>query len=94
MTNHEIFELWRNRSLADLTTEERLEYKADQQESNRRYDSAWQKVERRTPMREIQAFWEPFEGDLEHRLANAGELELCSIRSATIANADLMRTII
>jgi hypothetical protein len=60
VSNHGIFEEWRNRELQQLSENEKVEYEADRRESNRRYDRAWEEVESRANAREVEAFWEPF----------------------------------
>jgi hypothetical protein len=60
VSSHVIFEVWRNRELLQLSAEEKLEYEADKQESNRRYKQAWEEVESRTSAKEVDKFWELF----------------------------------
>eukprot|EP00935_MAST-01C_sp_MAST-1C-sp1_P001912 g1912.t1 len=68
LSNHEIFEKWRIRDVAKLTAEERTEYEADIEESNRRYDRAFGCVLAHTSEEEQAAFWKPFaESDDELR---------------------------
>jgi hypothetical protein len=69
VSNHGIFECWRNRELQKLSKEEKVEYEADKRESNRRYNQAWEKVESRANSREVEAFWEPFKESRKESIA-------------------------
>ena len=60
LSNHELFEKWRVRDLAELAADERVEYEDDLVESNRRYDKAYATVLDHTSTAEKAAFWKPF----------------------------------
>ena len=59
--NHELFEKWRNRNLEELTQAEKAELFKDLNESDDRYEKAWQAYLKRTGQTE-----KDVQGCLEH----------------------------
>jgi len=60
LSNHEIFEKWRAVDTAKLSPTKQAEFEADKQESNRRYDAAFDEVLAHTSEAELSAFWSAF----------------------------------
>ena len=56
----EIFEKWRVVDMANLSPAKQAEFEADKQESNRRYDAAFEEVLAHTSDAELSAFWSAF----------------------------------
>ena len=56
----EIFEKWRVVDTAKLSPAKQAEFEADKQESNRRYDAAFDEVLAHTSDAELSAFWSAF----------------------------------
>ena len=59
-TSSEIFEKWRAVDTAKLSPTKQAEFEADKQESNRRYDAAFDEVLAHTSDAELSAFWSAF----------------------------------
>ena len=59
----EIFEKWRVVDTAKLSPAKQAEFEADKQESNRRYDAAFDEVLAHTSDAELSAFWSAFSAE-------------------------------
>ena len=59
----EIYEKWRVADMAKLSPAKQAEFEADKQESNRRYDAAFDEVLAHTSDAELSAFWSAFSAE-------------------------------
>eukprot|EP00935_MAST-01C_sp_MAST-1C-sp1_P002848 g2848.t1 len=73
LSNHEIFEKWRVVDTPALSGDRLAEFERDREESNRRYDYAFQVVLSHTSSVELNAFWSIFGGEHhQHDHASVG----------------------